>query len=167
MADLDRRYAQGTTVGRTDAGVVDQGLRAYMIRVYNYMASGVAITGVVAYAIYAMSVVQGAAGLELTAFGNFMFASAFKWVVIFAPLAMVFFISARINSMSLERGADLVLGIRGADGRFDLLDLPGLCRREHRAGVLHHRGLVRRAVACGATPRAATCPAGARSCSWA
>ena len=31
MADLDRRYAQGTTVGRTDAGVVDQGLRAYMI----------------------------------------------------------------------------------------------------------------------------------------
>jgi len=101
MADLDRRYAQGTTVGRTDAGVVDQGLRAYMIRVYNYMASGVAITGVVAYAIYAMSVVQGAGGLELTAFGQFMFQSAFKWVVIFAPLALVFFISARINSMSL------------------------------------------------------------------
>ena len=62
MADLDRRYAQGTTVGRTEAGVIDQGLRAYMIRVYNYMASGVAITGVVAYAIYAMSVVTGADG---------------------------------------------------------------------------------------------------------
>ena len=104
MADLDRRYAQGTTVGRTEAGVVDQGLRAYMLRVYNYMASGVAITGVVAYAIYAMSVVTGADGAitGLTQFGNFMFASAFKWVVIFAPLAMVFFISARINSMSLS-----------------------------------------------------------------
>jgi hypothetical protein len=104
MADLDRRYAQGTTVGRTEAGVVDQGLRAYMLRVYNYMASGVAITGVVAYAIYAMSVVTGADGAitGLTPFGNFMFASAFKWVVIFAPLAMVFFISARINSMSLS-----------------------------------------------------------------
>ena len=101
MADLDRRYAQGTTVGRTDAGVVDQGLRAYMIRVYNYMAIGVAITGVVAYAIFAMSVQQGAAGLELTSFGSFMFTSPFKWVVIFAPLALVFFISARINSMSL------------------------------------------------------------------
>ena len=101
MADLDRRYAQGTRVGRTEAGVVDQGLRAYMLRVYNYMASGVAITGVVAYLIYAMSVVQGAADLELTAFGSFMYASAFKWVVIFAPLAMVFFISARINAMSL------------------------------------------------------------------
>jgi hypothetical protein len=102
MADLDRRYAQGTTIGRTDAGVVDQGLRAYMLRVYNYMASGVAITGVVAYLIYSLSVEQTAAGIQLTAFGNFMFASAFKWVVILAPLAMVFFLSARINSMSLS-----------------------------------------------------------------
>ena len=73
-----------------------------MIRVYNYMASGVAITGVVAWLIYSMSVVQGATGLELTPFGQFMFASAFKWVVIFAPLAMVFFLSARIGSLSLS-----------------------------------------------------------------
>ena len=102
MADLDRRYAQGTTVGRTETGVVDQGLRAYMLRVYNYMASGVAITGVVAYLIYAMAVEQTAAGLQLTAFGTFMFASAFKWVVIFAPLAMVFYLSARISSMSVS-----------------------------------------------------------------
>ncbi|HYH71518.1 MAG TPA: Bax inhibitor-1/YccA family protein, partial [Methyloceanibacter sp.] len=77
------------------------GLRAYMLRVYNYMASGVAITGVVAYLVYAMAVVQTDAGTQLTAFGNFMFTSPFKWVVIFAPLAMVFFISARINAMSL------------------------------------------------------------------
>lgn len=100
MAELDKRYAQGTAVGRVEA--IDQGLRAYMLRVYNYMASGVAITGVVAYLIYAMAVEQTAGGLALTAFGNFMFASAFKWVVIFAPLAMVFFISARINAMSLS-----------------------------------------------------------------
>jgi FtsH-binding integral membrane protein len=100
MAELDRRYAQGTAVGREVA--IDQGLRAYMIRVYNYMASGVAITGVVAWLIYSMSVVQGATGLELTPFGQFMFASAFKWVVIFAPLAMVFFLSARIGSLSLS-----------------------------------------------------------------
>ena len=113
MADLDRRYAQGTTVGRTEAGVVDQGLRAYMIRVYNYMASGVAITGVVAYLIYAMSVEQTAAGLQLTSFGSFIFASAFRWVVIFAPLAMVFFISARINSMSVS-GAQIAFWIFAA-----------------------------------------------------
>jgi FtsH-binding integral membrane protein len=102
MAELDRRYGQGTAVGR-EAGVIDQGLRAYMIRVYNYMASGVAITGVVAYAIYAMSVMTGTDGAVtgLTPFGNFMFASAFKWVVIFAPLAMVFYLSMRIGKMSL------------------------------------------------------------------
>ncbi|MGH6735219.1 MAG: Bax inhibitor-1/YccA family protein [Methyloceanibacter sp.] len=102
MAELDRRYAQGTAVGRAE--VIDQGLRAYMLRVYNYMASGVAITGVVAWLVYSMAVVTGADGAVtgLTAFGNFMFASAFKWVVIFAPLALVFFISARIGSMSLS-----------------------------------------------------------------
>jgi FtsH-binding integral membrane protein len=101
MADLDRRYAQGTTVGRAEAGVIDQGLREYMIRVYNYMAVGVGITGVVAYLTFAMAVTQTDAGMQLTPFGNFIFASAFKWVVILAPLGMVFYLSARINSMSL------------------------------------------------------------------
>ena len=106
MAELDRRYAQDTPVGRTDAAAVDQGLRAHMIRVYNYMASGVAITGIVAWLVYwaaggdAIQVVNGTL-VGLTPFGQFIFASAFKWVVIFAPLAFVFFISARINSMSV------------------------------------------------------------------
>jgi hypothetical protein len=49
-----------------------------------------------------MSVEQTAAGLQLTPLGSFMYASAFKWVVIFAPLAMVFYLSARIGSMSLS-----------------------------------------------------------------
>ena len=106
MADLQRNYATGTTIGRAEA--IDQGLRSYMLRVYNYMAVGVGITGIVAYMVFAMSVVTGTDGAVtgLTPFGNFMFASAFKWVVIFAPLAVVFFISARINSMSLA-GAQL------------------------------------------------------------
>jgi len=101
MAELDKRYAPGTTVGRAEA--IDQGLRSYMLRVYNYMGIGVAITGVVAYVIFNMSAVTGADGAitGLTPFGNFMFASAFKWVVIFAPLGLVFLISSRINSMSL------------------------------------------------------------------
>jgi len=102
MAELDRRHAQSTPVGRTEAGVIDQGLRAYMIRVYNYMASGVAITGVVAYLVYSLSFVETTAGPQATAIGQFLFGSAFMWVVIFAPLAMVFFISARIGSMSVS-----------------------------------------------------------------
>ncbi|MDJ0513813.1 MAG: Bax inhibitor-1/YccA family protein [Methyloceanibacter sp.] len=107
MAELDRRYEQ--TVGRADAGVIDEGLRSYMLRVYNYMASGVAITGVVAYVVYAMSVVTGADGsiTGLTSFGNVMFNSGFKWVVIFAPLAMVFFISFRIQTLSVSTAQTL------------------------------------------------------------
>ena len=103
MAELDRRYGQGRAAGRADAGAIDQGLRSYMLRVYNYMAVGVAITGVVAYLIYSMAVVNDADGalVGLTAFGSFLYNTAFKWVVLFAPLGLVFFISARINSMSL------------------------------------------------------------------
>ena len=74
------------------------------------------------------------AGSQLTPFGNFMFASPFKWVVIFAPLAMVFFLSARINRMSLGAAQTRLLGLRRADGRLDLLDLPGLCRRRASRG---------------------------------
>ncbi len=101
MADFNPNYTQPRTVGRAEVGVVDQGLRAYMLRVYNYMGLGVAITGMVAYMTYAMSVVQSEAGLQLTSFGAFIFTSPFKWVVIFAPLALVFFLGARINRMSL------------------------------------------------------------------
>ncbi len=101
MAEYDGRYAQPRTAGRAEAGAIDQGLRSYMLSVYNYMASGVALTGVVAYVVYAMSVVETGAGLQLTEFGNIMFNSPFKWVVILAPLAMVFVLSMGIQKMSL------------------------------------------------------------------
>ena len=48
MSDFDRNLATAKTGGyRSDQVAIDAGLRAYMIRVYNYMASGVALTGVV------------------------------------------------------------------------------------------------------------------------
>ena len=50
MSDFDRNYAAATRgVGADRAVAIDAGLRAYMIRVYNYMAIGVALTGVVAW----------------------------------------------------------------------------------------------------------------------
>lgn len=101
MAEFDRQgYA--TTAPRADAHAIDEGLRAYMIRVYNYMAAGVAITGVVAYMTFVMAVQQTGAGTQLTEFGSFLFNSPFKWVVMLAPLGMVFYLSARINSMSVS-----------------------------------------------------------------
>ena len=98
MADLDRRYAQGTTVGRAETGVIDQGLRSHMLRVYNYMAVGLAITGVVAYLTYMFAVVDSGAGLQAHAARQSIFASALHGWSFFAPLGMVFFLSsARIN----------------------------------------------------------------------
>jgi FtsH-binding integral membrane protein len=113
MSDYDRNaYPRfGTTsVGRADAGVIDQGLRSYMLSVYNYMALGLAFTGLAALGAFmfavttdpAAAVGQVRGSIMLTSFGYALFASPLKWVVIFAPLAMVFFLSARMNSMSLR-----------------------------------------------------------------
>ncbi len=65
---------------------VDAGLRKYMLGVYNYMASAVLLTGLVA-----LAVAQSQTALQL------IFGTPLKWVVILAPLGMVFFLSARIN----------------------------------------------------------------------
>src|SRR6516225_653107 len=101
MSDFDRNYATLRGVGTDRAVAYDMGLRAHMIRVYNYMASGVALTGVVAWLTYQMAVVTNASGtiVGLTPFGQAMFGSPLKWLVIFAPLAFVFFISFRIGQI--------------------------------------------------------------------
>ena len=53
MSDLDRNYASpfGRAAGRADAATVDAGLRAYMLRIYNYMSIGLAITGLAALGV--------------------------------------------------------------------------------------------------------------------
>jgi len=68
---------------------VDAGLRQYMLRVYNYMGAGLALTGIVAY-------VAAASG-----FYQAIYRSPLMWVVMLAPLGMVFFLSFRIQRMSL------------------------------------------------------------------
>jgi FtsH-binding integral membrane protein len=92
----------GTTVAR-DRVAVDEGLRAYMLRVYNYMTLGLAITGAVALGTFVAAVavdpVTGAR--SLTQVGQLLYASPLKWVVIFAPLALVFFLSFRIDRLSV------------------------------------------------------------------
>src|SRR6266581_3199578 len=108
MSDLDRNYASpfGRAAGRVDAATVDAGLRAYMLRIYNYMSIGLAITGLAALGVY-MAAVTGdpAAGAAkigsqfLTPFGYAMYVGPLKWLFIFAPLVMVFVISAGINRL--------------------------------------------------------------------
>ncbi|MDV4155082.1 Bax inhibitor-1/YccA family protein [Rhizobium brockwellii] len=92
MADL-RNYQSRAQTGE----MIDQGLRAYMLKVYNLMALGLAITGVAAYLSFQFAFANG----ELTAFGQAIYISPLKWVVILAPLALVFFLSFRINTMTV------------------------------------------------------------------
>jgi uncharacterized protein len=68
---------------------IDVGLRDYMLRVYNYMAGGLVITGLVAFFAVQSGFYQAIVG------------TAFFWVVVFAPLAVVLLLSFRIQSMSL------------------------------------------------------------------
>jgi hypothetical protein len=74
--------------GVATQGEYDLGLRQYMLRVYNYMASGLAVTGVVAWLAYDTGVT-----LQLMH-------SPVRWLVILAPLALVFIFSAGLQRMS-------------------------------------------------------------------
>ena len=108
MSDLDRNYSSpfGRVAGRVDAAAVDAGLRAYMLRIYNYMSIGLAITGLAALGVYMAAVTDvptpeaiRVGKLFLTPFGYAMFVSPLKWLFILAPLAMVFVISFGIQRL--------------------------------------------------------------------
>ena len=62
MSDYDRNYAARPAFGAAQSAAIDAGLRAYMLRVYNYMAAGVALTGVVAWLTFNAAVVATSAG---------------------------------------------------------------------------------------------------------
>jgi FtsH-binding integral membrane protein len=102
MAEFDRYSVAGSRVGRTTDTSIDEGLRAYMLQVYNYMGLGLAITGVVAYLVFSMATQSIGGHIVLTSFGQTIFHSPLRYVIWLAPLGMVFFMSARINEMSLS-----------------------------------------------------------------
>ena len=91
------KEAQQSTVA------MDEGLRAYMLKVYNFMASGILLTGLVSLIFFKLSVETDSNGsiVALTSLGNTIFLSGFKWIVMLAPLGVVFYMSARMNKMSV------------------------------------------------------------------
>jgi FtsH-binding integral membrane protein len=104
MSNFDRNYAPYSGVATDRAVAYDMGLRAHMMRVYNYMAVGVALTGVVAWLVFQASggdAIQhvGRSVVGLTPFGHALFGSPLMWVVALAPLGLVFFISFQIGSL--------------------------------------------------------------------
>src|SRR5579864_8367358 len=86
MSNYDQNLA-ASGAGDT-AFAIDTGLRSYMLNIYNHMAAGVGLTAVIAWLTY-----------QLT--GPALLQSPLMWVFILAPLALVFFISARINTLSV------------------------------------------------------------------
>jgi FtsH-binding integral membrane protein len=118
MSDYNRNVGTaqfGQAMGHAVA--VDEGLRAYMLRIYNYMAIGLAVTGLAALGIYMLSVTgemasaakvmrngaeipaRIAGSMYLTQIGYYVYVSPIKWVIMLAPLAMVFVLSFGVERM--------------------------------------------------------------------
>ena len=96
----------GAGYARTTADV-DQGLRAFMLGVYNNMIMGLAVSALVALGVNKLAVTtdqtQAVArmnGQLLTSFGKALYGSPLMWVVALAPLAFIFFFSFRMDRMS-------------------------------------------------------------------
>ena len=109
MAEYRNSYSRPATYGAGVDAEIDQGLRSYMLRVYNLMALGLAITGVAALATVMLTTTNDPSlaaatlpnGKMLTDLGVALYGSPLRWVVMFAPLAVVFFLSFRVHTMSV------------------------------------------------------------------
>ncbi len=86
MAELQNPYV--TRTAEQAAVSIDEGLRTHMLRVYNYMASAVLLSGIVAYLV------------ANTALAGIVFGTPLKWVVMLAPLAFIMVLSFGIHKLS-------------------------------------------------------------------
>ena len=83
-----------------DQASFDVGLRQHMIRVYNYMASGLALSGIVAFAVFSSSELAGLF-FDVTANGRVVGLNALGWVAILAPLGLLLLVGFRAAKMSV------------------------------------------------------------------
>ena len=97
----DNRFMSGTNA---EAAQIDLGLRAYMLGVYNHMTTALAITGFFALGL---SFLAGPSINELTSIGYMVYGSPLKWLIMLAPIGMVFYISARLNKISAQKARNL------------------------------------------------------------
>ena len=105
---LKDRIAKVQSTSAVAGESIDQGLRTYMLKVYNFMASGVLLTGFVFLFLFKFSggdaIQVSQTGISGTnALGDLLFKSGFAWVVALAPLGIVFYMSFGINKMSAAK----------------------------------------------------------------
>lgn len=111
MADYDNQVLGS----RSGADAIDQGLRSYMLGVYNYMMLGLATTGVVAWTVFRLAfttdasagVAQINSAYYVTQFGMTLFTPPISYLIMFSPLLFSLFLSFRITSFSWRSAAAL------------------------------------------------------------
>src|SRR5690349_24799463 len=93
-------YRAYPTQSATSTAVLDAGHRAYLLRVYNWMSSGLLLTGIVAYVIANTDLINAFYPVVMTPMGPRHTASALAMISIFAPLAFVLVLSMGVNRLS-------------------------------------------------------------------
>jgi hypothetical protein len=115
MAEYENQaYRAGTA--RADEAL-DQGLRAYMLGVYNYMVLAMLVTGVTAYSVFALAfTTDSSAGVaqinsiyHLTQFGALLFTPPIVYGVIFSPLLFSIFLAWRMGTFSWQTSFSLLM----------------------------------------------------------
>ncbi|MGE0415709.1 MAG: Bax inhibitor-1/YccA family protein [Acetobacteraceae bacterium] len=109
-----RSYPQASAA--TTAAVLDAGLRAYMLRVYNWMSSGLLLTGIVAYVIAHTGAIDAFYPMVQTPFGTARTATPLAMVSMFAPLAFILVLSLGVNRLSTTTAQALFWAFCGAMG---------------------------------------------------
>jgi uncharacterized protein len=91
-------------IGAYDSAALDAGLRAYMLRVYNWMASGLVLTGLVAFAIFAVPPLHALFYTQQMNAAGYMVETPtiLSYIAIFAPLAFVLVLSFGVNKLSTQ-----------------------------------------------------------------
>ncbi|MCB2101054.1 MAG: Bax inhibitor-1/YccA family protein [Rhodobacterales bacterium] len=86
------------TTDQAHAAGIDVGLRQYMLKVYNYMGSGLALTGVIAYLVYSTPALLNL--MYAPQAGGGYAPTMLAWIFMFAPLAFILVMNMGLNRMS-------------------------------------------------------------------
>ncbi|MDO5658799.1 MAG: Bax inhibitor-1/YccA family protein [Paracoccus sp. (in: a-proteobacteria)] len=100
MAEFDSLRQAHARAGAASQARIDEGLRAYMNRVYGIMSVGMLVTAAAAWAISGLAVTEVNGQQQLTELGRMIYTTPLRWVIMFAPLIIVFGFGAMINRMS-------------------------------------------------------------------
>ena len=93
---LDTKARLSMNAGAATQQQIDEGLRSYMLKVYNYMGSALALSGIVAFFVASNQAMQ-----------QMIFGTGLMWLFILAPIGLVFFLSAKIHSMKASTAQTL------------------------------------------------------------